>query len=405
MKNYIRSSIGATVSRTTFLAIALLSTALSAQDASVTHHQAWVLAMDAKGSIPSDIKAEEWKVEVGGLAVPLKRVDSPELTGTLSQNWALVFEPILDPHFRSNAFQSTAQFLLNLPEGDRVLFVARTKEGLVPLTPGLSPDPAEWRKALEQLPSVLGMTFEGTPGAMSPSLVNLANPAPQAVPASHREAFGTFVKTYLEALPKTCETGPYGKPEPRGMKAIERLGFDSPSEVRGKLKVVGAEMKALEHLFASLGKLKDPTHCVVFSRSEADDFTHPSTRAAMTGKFTRTTGDQGGPAETAELANREIKLAQADLRKSALLSGITLYSVAGSGLTFRGNLAAEAEATGGFAFYFDAQLPARFGSSILAFGSRYRLLWDEPAGTSGSIKELSIRTTRKGLKLITPTQR
>ena len=193
--------------------------------------------MDSKGGMPSDIKAEEWKVEVGGQSVLLKQVDSPELTGTLVQNWALVFEPILGPHFRAKAFQSTAQFLLNLPKGDRVLLVARTKEGLVPLTHGLTPDSAEWQKALERLPSVLSMTFEGTPGTMSPSLANLAEPAPQATPSS-REAFAAFVKTYLEGLTKTSEAGPYGKPEPRGMKIIERLGLDSPTEARGKLKVV-----------------------------------------------------------------------------------------------------------------------------------------------------------------------
>lgn len=393
------------MSRITCLVLAVLTAILRAQEPSPTRHQAWVLALDSKGSIPSDIKAEEWKVEVGGQSVLLKRVDSPELTGTLVQNWALVFEPILGPPFRAKAFQSTAQFLLNLPEGDRVLLVARTKEGLVPLTPGLSPDPAEWRKALEQLPSVLGMTFEGTPGSLSPSLSDIAEPTPQAIQSSQREAFAAFVKTYIDALPKTSEAGPYGKPEPRGMKIIERLGFDSPTEARGKLKVVVAEMKAMERLFTSLGKLKDPSHCVVFSRSEADDFSHPSVSAAVGGQFARTTGDQGGPAEAAEIAVRDIKLAQAALRKSALASGITLYSVAGTSVAIRGNLAAQAEATGGFAFYFDSQLPARFASSILAFGSRYRLIWDEPATASPSLKDLTIRTTRKGLKVFSPIQR
>lgn len=391
--------------KATSLVLAALTTFLPAQEAAQVHHQAWVLALGAKGSIPSDIKIGEWKVEVGGQSVPLKRVDSPEVTGTLFQNWALVFEPILGPSYRANAFQSTAEFLLKLPDGDRVIFIARTKEGLVPLTPGLTSNPIDWQKALEQLPSVLGMTFEGTPGALAPSLANLAEPAAQVVPTSSRDAFAVFVKTYLNTLPKTAEAGPYGKPEPRGMKIIERLGFDSPTEARGKLKVVLDEMKALERIFSSLGKLKDPTHCVVFSRSEADDFSHPSVKAAIGGKFARTPDDQGGPAEAAEIANREIKLAQAAVRKSAVLSGITLYSVAGTSIAIRGNLAAEAEATGGFAFYFDNQLPDRFGSSILAFSSRYRLLWDEPAGAAPSPKNLAIHTTRSGIKLISPTQR
>ncbi len=390
--------------RTTFIAFTVMTSLLPAQEVSLTHYHAWVLAIDSKGGLPSDIKAEEWEVKMGGQALPLKRMDSPTLTGNLIQNWAIVFEPILDPRFRATAFQSVAQFLTNLPEGDRVLIIVRKREGLIPLTTGLTPNPAEWQKALEQLPSVLCMAFEGTPGVLSPSLADLAEPTPQAAPYS-REVFTAFVKKYVEALPKITEAGPYGKPEHRGTKVIERLGFDSPTEARGKLKVVLDEMRSMEHLFASLGKLKDPTHCVVFSRSEADDFSHPSVAAATRGTFARTTGDQGGPAEAAEIATRDIKLAQAALRKSAILSGITLYSVAGTGLTFRGNLAAEAEATGGFAFYFDNQLPSRFGSSILAFGSRYRLFWDGPATTSASPKDLTIRTTRKGLKLIAPTQR
>ena len=102
---------------------------------------AWALATEAKGAVVTDLGVKEWRVTVGGREVALKQVEAPDQTGTLAQNWAVVFEPIRDPAYRIGAFQAAAQFLVNLPDGDRVLIVARTRAGLTALTPGLTTDP------------------------------------------------------------------------------------------------------------------------------------------------------------------------------------------------------------------------------------------------------------------------
>ncbi len=386
--------------------LALSSVAVMAQapDATPTLRSAWVTALNEKGAIPQDLKAEEWKIQVAGRDMPLKQVEAPAVTGGFAQNWALVFQPILDPAYRLTAFQAAAQFLLNLPEGDRVLIAARTREGLMPLTPGLTLDRAAWIRAMEKLPAVLSNDFDGTPGVMAPSLTELKD-SEAAVPPLSKEALFTQLKAYFGGLPKAVQESPYNQVEPKGTKPIERLGFGSPSGVRARLSLVSAEMRSLERLLTSLGMLQGPNHCVVFSRNDADSFNHPTVRNAMNKTFTRSRGDEGGPAESAELANRETKISQEALRKVCLATGVTLHSVAGSGIAYKGNLGAVAEATGGFAFTFDPQLPLRFGQGLQAFGSRYRLTWEEPAGGAKGLQDLGIKCTRSGVTLMFPTQR
>ena len=373
---------------------------------------AWVLAADDKGQPVADLAATDWKVTVGGKAVELKQVETPAQTGQMLQTWALVFEPIRDPAYRMGAFQAAAQFLVNLPDGDRVLIAARTKEGLVPLTPGLSVDRLAWAKALEALPEKLCADFEGTPGARAAALEALAVPA---AAAPQQEAFVAALRTFLGGLPKAVQGSAYGKPEAKGVRPIDRLGLDAPTTVRARLSVVTAEMKSLTALLEALGKLPAPAHCLVFSRNDADDFTHPSVRTAMggsaaavggsSGAFARTKGDDGGPKEAAELAFREMTLAQEHVRQAALRNGVTLYSVAGSGGPFLGNLGATAEATGGLALGFDSGMPARLGQALQAFGSRYRLTWVEGADAAASPQPVVISTRRSGVKVSAPRER
>ncbi|HJW32783.1 MAG TPA: hypothetical protein VJ505_05380 [Holophagaceae bacterium] len=362
------------------------------------------MALDEKGSIPQDLKLEEWKVQVAGREVVVKNVQSPRVTGAMAQNWVLVFEPILDPSYRISAFQAAAQFLVNLPEGDQVLIVGRTKEGLMPFTPGLTLDRSTWVKALGKLPSLLSNEFNGSPGVLSPSLSEVKPGEPLAMPLNREALFAEF-KGFISALPKAIAESPYNQVDPKGVKPLDRLGFDSPNTVRATLSIISAEMKSLELLISALGKLQGPSHCVVFSRNDADTFTHPSVRAAMGQKFTRTRGDDGGPKESAELANRDMKTNQESLRKICLNSGITLHSVAGNGVAYKGNLGSVAEATGGFAFVFDGQMQVRVGQGLQAFASRYRLTWEETMPAAVGFQDLSIKSSKPGLTLMFPSQR
>lgn len=387
-----------------WLALTACMPLLQAQEAAPSLRSAWVMAVTEQGAIPQDLKAEEWKVQVAGRDMPVKQVEGPTVTGNFAQNWALVFEPIMDPTYRFSAFQAAAQFLVNLPEGDRVLIVARTREGLVPLTPGLTLDRTSWVKGLEKLPAVLSNEFNGTPGVMAPSLAELKEPeAPTA--RLTKDALFAQLKGFIGGLAKAVKDSPYNQVEPRGVKPIERLGFDSPSVVRARLNLIASEMKSLERVLNALGSLQGPNHCVVFSRNDADTFNHPTVRGAMNKSFTRTRGDEGGPAESAELANRDTKIMQESLRKVCVASGVTLHSVAGNGIAFKGNLGSVAEASGGYAFIFEAQLPIRFGQGLQLFGSRYRLTWEEPAAFGNGLQDLSVKSSRAGVTLMAPAQR
>jgi len=374
----------------------------SAQAQTRPTRTAWVLARDQKGRPVQDLAKKEWKITAGGKTVELLRAETPEETGTLCHSWALVFEPIREPAYRITAFQAAAQFLVNLPEGDRILIAARTKTGLTQLTPGLTTDRLAWAKALEELPEKLCSVFEGTAGARDAALDDLK--VPMATPPQ-QEAFVASLKAFLAGLPKTVPASPYGKPEPKGVRPIERLQFGSQTAVRAGLKVVSAEMDSLAHLLETLGKLPAPSHCIVFSRNDADDYTHPSVRASMKGGFQRSQGDEGGPQESAELAFREMTLSQATVRQAAVRAGITLHSIAGSGGQFFGNLGPTAEATGGIALSFDGALPVRLGQSLQTYGSRYRLTWEEGGEASASPQALSISTSREGISLVVPRER
>ncbi len=388
-----------------WLALSSCVFGLQAQDSAPSLRSAWVMAVSEQGAIPQDLKAEEWKVQVAGRDMAVKQVEGPAVTGAFAQNWALVFEPIMDPTYRFSALLAAAQFLVNLPEGDRVIIVARTREGLVPMTPGLTLDRGAWVKALEKLPSALSNDFDGKPGAMDPSLAELKDSEGAVTPLAKDVLFAQL-KSFIGGLAKALKDSPYNQVEPRGVKPTERLGFDSPSGARARLTLVTAEMRSLERLLSALGALQGPNHCVVFSRNDADAFNHPTVRNAMNKTdFKRSRGDEGGPNEAAELANQGIKIAQESLRKVCFASGVTLHSVAGSGVAFKGNLGNVAEASGGYAFVFDAQLPVRFGQGLQLFGSRYRLTWEEPAAIGTGLQDLSVKTSRAGVTLMAPTQR
>jgi hypothetical protein len=143
---------------------------------------------------------------------------------------------------------------------------------------------------------------------------------------------------------------------------------------------------------------------IVFSRCESDDMTHPSVKRAMTQTFKREKGDAGGPAESAELATRDMTILQTDLKAKATATGVTLYSVAGPGQNVLGHIGTIASATGGFAFPLNSGMETQFGQGIQVFGSRYLVQWTED-GTPGASSTLDISTTRKDVKVIAQSHR
>lgn len=366
---------------------------------------AWVLATDGKGALVQDLTAKDWTVKVAGKEVPLTQLETPAQTSARVQTWALVFEPIRDPAYRTSAFQAAAQFLVNVAPGDRVVIAARRKAGLELLTPGVTPDRLAWVRALEQLPGTLSAEFDGTSGARGAGLEDLKAPGAGPDPAAQQEAFVGALRTFLGGLAKAVAASPYAQPDPRGVRPIDRLGLNTQSTVRGRLKGVDAEMASLGAFLGALGRLPGPAHCVVFSRNDADDFSHPAVKIAMHGKFTRSLGDEGGPAEAAEVAYREITLLQDRMREVVRRTGVTLHAVAGSGGAYLGHLGPVAEATGGLALGFEAQMPGRLGASLQAFAYRYRLTWEEGAEAPASAQPLSITTARDGVKLMAPRER
>lgn len=370
--------------------------------AQAPQRSAWVFAADDKGAPLTQLPTTGWKVAVGGKEAKVTKVESPDQFGTQAQSWALVFEPIRDPAFRLGAFQAAAQFLVNLPEGDRVAVVARTKAGLAPITAGLTTDRLAWVKALEALPGTLCAGFEGTPGARGAGLEQLAVREGTPSPA---EPFVAALRAFLASVSKAIADSPYGKPEARGVRTLDRLEMDRPTLVRGRLNIVSLEVGSLEALIQRLGESGGAAHCIVYSHNDADDFASPAVRKALGQSFQRQKGDEGGPQESAELAFRETNLAQARLGRTAIASGVTLHSVGGGGAAFLGFFGVPAQATGGLAMPFDGGLTRQLGDRLLAFSNRYRVAWEEGSDASATPQSLAITAPVAGAKLTVKTER
>lgn len=118
----------------------------------------------------------------------------------------------------------------------------------------------------------------------------------------------------------------------------------------------------------------------------------------MSRGFQRQTGDQGGPRESAELATGEMTLRQAALKERAAATGVTLFSMAGSGQNFLGFVGAIAPATGGFSFPLTSGVETHFGQNLQIFGARYLVQWREESAPSKPCF-LELTTTRADVKL------
>jgi len=365
-----------------------------------TRTQAWVLALDGKGAVVGDLKANEFQVKVDGKARILVQAKTPAQTADAAQSWVLVFEPIRDTTMRATAFIAAADFLTKVPDGDRVLIVARGKDSLESLMPGFSLSRSRWAAALAKVPDMLPEGLVGTPketlqgAGFQPAFADASDGAPG------QDALNALLlkfKTDTTAWAK-------GTKDQRGIDVLARLNFDNPMFVSGTIATIRRESKALGSLLEGLAPVQGQKHVVVFSRCEPDDMTHPNVKRAMTRNFKREKGDAGGPAESATLATREMTLIQADLKNQAATAGVTLYSVAGPGQNVMGHVGTIAPATGGYAFPLSAGVEAQFGQGIQVFGSRYLVEWGEDS-TPAAVGPLEISTSRKDVKLMVQTQR
>lgn len=356
--------------------------------------QAWVLALDERGGLVGDLRAEEFKVQVDGKPQPVVQVKTPAQTQDAAQSWVLVFEPIRDTGHRATAFLAAADFLTRVPGGDRVLIVARGKDSLESLMPGFSVRRASWAEALAKVPDLLPESLVGSPK----ETLQGAGFKADFTDAPDGDA-GQETLTALQARFRAGAPGwSRGTLDQRGVNVLDRLNFNNPSFITGMLATIGREAKALESILDLVSVVPGQKHLVVFSRCEADDMTHPLVKRAMNQSFRRERGDAGGPAESATLATRDMTILQTSLKAKATATGVTLYSVAGAGQNVMGHVGTIAPATGGYAFPLTAGLEAQFGQGIQMFGSRHLVQWSEEAAP-GKPLPLEVGTLRKGVKL------
>ncbi len=361
-------------------------------------NQAWVLALDGRGSMVGDLKPEEFQVKVAGKPRPVLQLKTPAQTADAAQSWVLVFEPIRDVNFRAMAFIAAADFLTKVPDGDRVFMVARGKDSLESLLPGFSARRSLWAEALAKVPDLLpealiGQSKETLQGAgFSAAFTDVAD-GPEG-----QEALNALLGRFKGGAPGWAR----GTVDLKGVKLLDRLNFDNPMFVMGLISAVTRETKVLGSVFDLVAPIPGQKHVIVFSRCEADDLSHPEIRRAMSMNFKREKGDAGGPRESAVVAHRDMTILHTELKTRAVADGITLFSVAGAGQNVLGHVGQAALATGGYAFPMSAGLEATFGQAIQVFGSRYSLQWSEE-GKPGGGATLEITTTRKDVRVIART--
>jgi len=372
----------------------ILGVALAGGQPDQGRAQAWVLALDSRGALVGDLRAEDFKVQVDGKVRRVVQVKTPAQTADAPQSWVLVFEPIRDTNLRATAFLAAADFLTKVPGGDRVLMVARGKDALESLMPGFSVQRALWAEALAKVPDLLPESLTGSSREQLQGRGFQMGFTDASDGDASQDALNAMLARFRTAAPGWAK----GTTDQRGITVLDRLNFNSQSFISGLLATIGHESKALESILDAIAAVPGQKHVVVFSRCEADDMTHPTVKRAMGQTFKRERGDAGGPAETAALATQDMVLLQASLRAKAAATGVTLYSVAGAGQNVVGHVGAVAPATGGFAFPLKSGLEAQFGQSIQAFGSRYLVQWSEDAPAVKPLP-LEISTIRKGVSL------
>ncbi|HCZ32542.1 MAG TPA: hypothetical protein DHV93_03195 [Holophagaceae bacterium] len=378
----------------------ILGAGLAAGQPSPARTQAWVLALDARGGLVGDLKPAELTVKAGGKVRPISFLKTPAETAAAFQSWVLVFEPIRDTGLRAGAFTAAADFLTKVPEGDRVLIVARGKDSLESLMPGFSVQRSQWARALAKVPDMLPEGLVGSPKETLQGMGFQAAFTDTPEGPEGQEALNALLARFQAGAPGWAK----GTHDQRGVSVLDRLNLNSPTFITGLIATVTRESKALGSLIEALTSVPGQKHLVVFSRCESDDMAHPSIKRAMTQFFKRERGDLGGPAESAGLITRDLTLIQSQTKARAVAAGVTIYSVAGAGQNVQGLLGTVAPATGGYVFPLGTGLESRFGQAIQVFGSRHLVAWVEEA-IPAEPGNLEITTTRKDVKVFVQSMR
>jgi hypothetical protein len=378
----------------------ILGVGLVAGQPSQPRTQAWVLALDSRGAVVGDLKPEEIQVKVDGKPRPVIEVKTPAQTADAAQSWVMVFEPIRDTSHRALAFLAAADFLTKVPEGDRVLIVARGKDSLKSLMPGFSVRRGLWAEALAKVPDMLPESLVGSP----PETLQGEGFQASFTDTSDGPAGQEAVAALLTRFRNGASGWAGGRIDMKGVRVIDRLDFNDYGFVMGFVAAIERESRAMESVFDVVAPVPGQKHVVVFSRCESDDMCHPSVTQAMNKKFKRVTGDMGGPAEIAALAFRDMSILQSKMKARAVADGLTVFSVAGSGQNILGHVGSIATGTGGFAFPLASPIDTTFGQSIQVFGFRYLVQWTE-GGTSSAPAPLDISTSRPGVRLLVQATR
>ena len=254
----------------------IIGAGLVAGQPSQSRTQAWVLALDGRGALVGDLKSEEIRVKVDGKIRPVLQVKTPAQTADAAQSWVLVFEPIRDINHRLSAFLAAADFLTKVPDGDRVLIVARGKDSLESLMPGFSVRRGLWAEAMAKVP---GMLPEGLVGMSKESLQGAGFQITFADVSD-----GTAGQDALNALSARFKSDTSGwtggTNDVRGVRVLDRLNFDNPMFISGLISTIARESKVLGSILDQVAPWPGQKHVIVFSRCEADDMCHPEiTRA------------------------------------------------------------------------------------------------------------------------------
>ena len=378
----------------------IIGMGLMAGQPSQPRTQAFVLALDGRGAVVGDLKPEELQVKVDGKLRPVAQLKLPKQLAEEAQSWVLVFEPIRDTSHRALAFQAAADFLTKVPEGDRVIIIARGQDSLESLMPGFSLRRGLWAEALAKVPDMLPESLVGSPKATLQGAGFRADFRDAADGPAGQQALAALLARFSSGSNDWAK----GRIDMRGVRVIDRLKLDDRGFVMGFLAAVERESNVLQSIFDLVAPTQGQKHLAVFSRCESDDMCHPSMRQAMYHKFNRAPGDMGGPAEAAALVFRDMSILQGKLLARAVADGITLYSVAGSGQNILGHIGTIAAETGGFGFPLASGLENSFGPGIQVFGFRHLVQWTEDGAPTTPLP-LDIKTTRQGVRLLVQTTR
>jgi|GEM_PF-2946864 len=357
------------------------------------------LALGERGVV-GDLAIGEWKVKVGGRDAQVLSERTPKDLGKEGQKWAFIFLPVWDPEFRRMAIRSVATFMNTLPATDSALVVVATANGLECFTPGFTTRPSLWAKALDRAVEELPARFLGK--------ADTALPLPPS-PTAEKEEGIEPIQALLASLSARKMDQRADDVSNQRKTIIDKYSIES---LPGYAKTVAATLVSLGELSKALAQEPGEKHLVVFSRNEIDDLANPvwarKVSQMSSGGLRTKAADEviarrdvlNNKLQT-EMMMRDVTLARIAFCDRLTQLGLTLHCVGGAG-GYTGAFAEASQATGGFQYRFDDDLPTRLSQLLPQWAMRYELEVELPAGASRPVKVL-VETTRKNIRLYAPS--